>query len=249
MSHDKEAAWLLREKYHGEQTPEFLKDRERLLAGEPLAYLIGHIPFLSATIWLDSRPLIPRPETEYWVEKLISHYRRQSTTPRTILDLCAGSGCIGVALGMAFADAAITFAEIDSSHHATITKNCLFSHLQPSRFSIVGGDLFTDVPPVRFSLIVSNPPYIDPDHDRTTAAVRHYEPALALYGGQNGFAYLQKIIAAAPHFLTPGGELWLEHDPEQSAAIAIMEVAQKKFTVHTHTDQYGYERFTQLVLQ
>ena len=247
MSHHKEVAWLLQEKYHGEQTPEFHKDSARLLSGEPLAYLIGHIPFLSATIWLDSRPLIPRVETEYWVEKLISHYRRQSTAPRSILDLCAGSGCIGVTLGMAFPDAAITFAEIDNAHHTTITKNCFLNHLSPSRFSIVGGDLFTDIPPVRFSLIVSNPPYVDPEHDRTTASVRHYEPALALYGGQNGLAHLKKIITDAPHFLSLGGELWLEHEPEQS--VAVREIGREKFTVHTHIDQYGHERFTQLMLQ
>lgn len=247
MSHDKEVAWLLKEKYHGERTPEFLTDCARLRAGEPLAYLIGHIPFLSATIWLDSRPLIPRVETEYWVETLISYYRAQAAAPHTILDLCAGSGCIGVALGMAFPEASLTFAEIDRAHHPTILKNSLRNNLSPDRISIVGGDLFAEVPLVRFSLIVANPPYIDKANDRTTPAVRHFEPSLALYGGHHGLAYLQEIITDAPHFLTPGGELWLEHEPEQSTA--IVERGKEKFSVHTHTDQYGQKRFTQLVLQ
>ena len=67
-----EVDWLLNEKYHGEKTSAFFTDCVRLETGEPLAYVIGHIPFLDCTIYLDSRPLIPRVETEFWVEKLIT---------------------------------------------------------------------------------------------------------------------------------------------------------------------------------
>ena len=72
-----EEQWLLREKYQGEKTEAFFADCDRLLAGEPLAYLIGHIPFLHCLISLDSHPLIPRTETEFWTEKATKHIQER----------------------------------------------------------------------------------------------------------------------------------------------------------------------------
>ena len=100
-----EQHWLLKEKYHGEKTDGFFADCKRLALGEPLAYLIGWTPFLNTKIWLDSHPLIPRPETEFWVERAITSMRENAqdtlgflAEPAKVLDLCAGSGCIGVAM-------------------------------------------------------------------------------------------------------------------------------------------------------
>ncbi len=247
MTLTQEEHWLLTEKYHGQKTEGFLADCVRLKAGEPLAYLIGSIPFLNTTIWLDSRPLIPRTETEYMVAFIIDYYQAHAKVPRSILDLCAGSGCIGVALGAAFPHTTLTLAEIDTPHHPTITKNCERNGISSERYTVFGGSLFDHIPAQKFDLIVSNPPYIDPGRDRTTPSVKQYEPAIALYGGTAGFMYLHKIIMRASAYLAPGGELWLEHEPEQSSAIA--EAGAARYIVHTHQDQYAQERFSQLVLQ
>ena len=72
---DKDQAWLLEEKYSGEKSVAFFADCKRMALGEPLGYLIGHAPFLKTTIYLDSRPLIPRPETEFWTEKAIAEIK------------------------------------------------------------------------------------------------------------------------------------------------------------------------------
>ena len=106
MSQDIE--WLLEEKYSGEKNDAFFADCKRLALGEPLGFLIGHVPFLDTTIYLDSKPLIPRPETEYWTEAVIADIKTNypardlENTPGAeqlrVLDLCAGSGCIGVAI-------------------------------------------------------------------------------------------------------------------------------------------------------
>ena len=122
MSQDIE--WLLKEKYQGEESVAFFADVKRMALGEPLGYLIGHVPFLDTTISLDSKPLIPRPETEFWVEKVITEIKLGSAgAPLRVLDLCAGSGCIGVAVAKAIPGATVDFSEIDAKHLPTITKN------------------------------------------------------------------------------------------------------------------------------
>ncbi len=243
----KDIDWLLREKYHGEKTESFFTDVARLQTGEPLAYIIGHQPFLNTTIWLDSHPLIPRSETEFWVEQLIEESRRDYFTPNIILDLCAGSGCIGIALALAFPLAHITFVEIDRQHHKTILKNCRVNNINDNRYKIIDGDLFSELTNQTFDLVVSNPPYIDIKLERTEASVRDFEPALALYSEKNGLEILEKIIAETPRYLTANGQLWLEHEPEHSLVLA--ELAKKQFLIHTQEDQYGVKRFSKLVLQ
>ncbi len=246
---EQEMKWLLQEKYNGQSGAEYEADCVRLKAGEPLAYLIGHLPFLNTTIWLDSHPLIPRPETEYWVNELITSFRKRKYSPKNILDLGAGSGCIGIALGKEFTSAAITFVELENRHSATLEKNCAFNKLEKNRYQIFVGDLFTPIlDQPTFDLIVSNPPYIDASLKRTATSVIKYEPPLALYGGSGGMAIIEKIIIEAPHWLNPHGELWLEHEPEQTETITSLAL-NYGFRCHTQTDQFGTLRYSQLVLQ
>jgi HemK-like putative methylase len=248
MSLEKEAAWLLQEKYHGSPSLAYEADKVALATGTPLAYLIGNIPFLGTTIWLDSKPLIPRTETEYWIEQLIRDFQTRNVTPHSVLDLCAGSGCIGISLARAFPDTEVTFVEIDRAHHATIKKNWEVNGLSPRTCHIIGGDLYSDLTPHEYDLIVTNPPYIDPAHDRSTLEVRIHEPSIALYGGLGGTELITNILTTAPAFLSAHGELWLEHEPEQVAYIQKIAMA-SGFICSAHNDQYGIKRYSRLVLQ
>lgn len=247
-----EKDWLFKEKYNGQKTEGFLADCARLEAGEPLAYIIGHVPFLDCTIYLDSHPLIPCPETEYWtkhaIDTLINPKVRDSIPYFRVLDLCAGSGCIGVAIARALPGTLVDFCEIDPLHLPTILHNCTGNDIDPERCQIWQSDLFTNVPDGQYDMIVSNPPYIDPSLDRTTSSVTDYEPHQALYGGETGLVFLEQIIVNAPTYLKPQGQLWLEHEPEQVKQIAALAVAHG-FSSTTHRDQYNTERYTTLVLE
>jgi release factor glutamine methyltransferase len=220
-----------------------------LALGEPLGYLIGHTPFLSCTIWLDSKPLIPRPETEYWTEKAILEINTADTmpTPITVLDLCAGSGCIGVAVAVHSPHTQVHFTEIDERHLPTIEKNVLQNAIPRERTTLFHANLFGESG-TRYDFILSNPPYIDMDLNRTDESVLQHEPYIALSGGLAGLEIIKTIIETAPQHLKPQGQLWLEHEPEQSNAISVLGT-EAGFTVSTHPDQYGVLRYSILVLQ
>lgn len=257
----KEEKWLLDDKYGGEKNEGFFTDLERLKAGEPLGYIIGFVPFLESKIWLDNRPLIPRPETEYWVEKAINEIR--NTVPRSdlgktlgrtsgtlqILDLCAGSGAIGVSIAKAIPDALVDLAEIDLLLLPTIEKNLkenvpdYSSHGE--RYRALQSDLYENVVG-SYDYILTNPPYIDPALDRAQASVKDFEPHLALYGGKSGMEIIEKIIVGAVGHLNASGQLWIEHEPEQSTAIQTFGT-EAGFSVSTHTDQYEVARFSVLL--
>lgn len=246
-----EENWLLHEKYAGKESEAFFADLTKLKAGEPLAYLIGHIPFLDCEISLDSKPLIPRPETEYWVKEAINEIKTVSTfstSPIKVLDLCAGSGAIGVAVAKAIPLALVTFAEIDSTHLPTITKNLKNNTIiyDSEKYPLIVSDLFNNLTHTdKFDFILSNPPYIDPVIDRTETSVKKHEPHLALYGGKAGTELIEKIIIEAPKYLSLNGQLWLEHEPEQITE--INEWAKENFKVTNHDDQYGVKRYSTLI--
>ena len=243
-----EVAWLLAEKYQGQESADFLADVAKLEAGLPLAYLIGHIPFLDTTIYLDSHPLIPRTETEFWTKQVIDDLESKKTSELIVLDLCAGSGAIGVALAKALPLSHLYFIELETAHLPTIARNCVENGITRERVTILAGDLFktTAILP-RFDVIVTNPPYIDPILDRTEDSVKAHEPEVALYGGVSGMEIITKIIAEAPNHLTEHGLLYIEHEPEQSAQ--IQNLGKNHFLVTTQKDQYGIPRFSKLVLQ
>lgn len=240
---EKEAEWLLSEKYNGEKTEGFFTDLKRLESGEPLAYVIGHVPFLDTKIYLDSKPLIPRPETEYWVKQVIDELQNVGKQIRA-LDLCAGSGCIGVAI-LKHTTCSVDFVEIDEAHHATIQKNINGNDIDPKRANIIGGDLFEQLGQQQYDLILSNPPYIDPNIDRASESVKKYEPHIALYGGDKGIAIIADIILDGSLHLKDGGVMYIEHEPEQEEQLHQL-ATESGLHAASERDQFGIIRYTRL---
>ena len=211
---------------------------------EPLAYRLGSIPFIHTEIYLDSRPLIPRTETEYWVDIVIKEIRESGIDEPVILDLCAGSGCIGVAVLKEIPQAQVDFAEIETAHHPTIKKNIIKNNLDESHTRIFGGDLFENVTE-QYDFILANPPYLNPILiKRVQESVLEYEPEEALFGGQDGLELINKIIAKTPQYLKEGGVLYLEHEPEQ-----VETLSKHHLYKSSYKDQFGLMRYSVLSKQ
>jgi release factor glutamine methyltransferase len=116
---------------------------------------------------------------------------------------------------------------------------------------VFGGDLFEHIPKgTRYNFILSNPPYIDPEVDRAEASVKNFEPHLALYGGVGGMEIIARIIHDASDYLLPHGQLWIEHEPEQTEAIAtrVKNLYGERASLGTNQDQYGVERVSVITL-
>ena len=240
----------MHEKYGGVLSPAFLVDARRLEQGEPLAYVIGWIPFLDCKIFLDSRPLIPRPETEYWVEKAIETIRSKNPARELhVLDLFAGSGCIGVAVLKHLPNAMVDFGEIDPLHFPTIEQNIRENvHRAESRTlfpygKIVRTDVYSNIEK-KYDVILANPPYISETRvDRVEGSVIKNEPRQALFADEEGFALIRKTIEGLPTHLKPGGFAIVEHEPEH--AEALQKLAEGiGVTAHTEHDQFGILRYS-----
>ena|SRR6185369_9734818 len=235
----KDERWLLDEKYGGVATPQFEADKKRLASGEPVAYVIGSQPFLGLTIALDSKPLIPRVETESWTDDLLTHVGR-TTSNMEFLDLCAGSGAIGCAALSRLPDAHVYFGEIDPVHEPTIRKNIRDNKLDEGRATIGIGDLFEPFGDTIFDVIASNPPYV-PDARALPASVASHEPAQALFAGEDGLRVIRRIAEALPRHLKQGGEAWIECDSAH-ASDACALFTDRGFSAEIRNDQYGDPR-------
>jgi release factor glutamine methyltransferase len=222
---------------------------ERRYHGEPIQYIIGEAEFYRMPFRVTPDVLIPRPETEHLIVRamhLIPVFDNRTTPffsfqrvrpanhngeksridphkagwPPRILDVGTGSGCIAIGIAHDWAEAEIT--AIDLSASALEVAHCNAERLGfTDQIRFLQGDLLTPVAGEQFELIVSNPPYV-PSADRVTLSVevRDYEPALALFAGDDGLDVYRRLIPAAFGALTPGGYLMLEIGYGQSNAIA-----------------------------
>ena len=188
----------------------------RYESGEPLQYILGHWSFFGFEFNVDPRVLIPRPETEILVETALSFIR----PGMRVLDLCTGSGCIGVALALMAEEVTVTAVDIDSSALALAQENCVKNQVPPGRMEFIVSDLFSQLNNRTFDVIISNPPYIlTDDITGLDANVRDFEPRLALDGGADGLDLYRRIIPESKKHLNSGGGLFLEIGPPEVSAL------------------------------
>lgn len=212
----------------------------RRAAGEPVAYLLGYREFFGREFLTTPATLIPRPETELLVERVIEKVSLKvgdgetaiKHKSRRILDLGTGTGCIAITLALecpgvlvCAIDASKAALDVAQANAQRLNANVRFLH--SDWFAAVGGETF--------DVIVSNPPYIAAEDAHLTQGDLRFEPPAALASGADGLDAIRHIIATAPAYLNSAGELWLEHGYDQ--AEAVRELLDSAGFVHI--EQYG----------
>lgn len=217
----KEHKWILDEKYKGIETPEFEEDVKRVDAGEPVDYIIGSKPFLRCVIDLSHHPLIPREETEYWVEKVIHDIQSEwdGVSKIKCLDLFAGSGCIGVAILRHIPFSILDFGENNSEYIDQIQENIVLNNIDKTRTRVIESDVFENIHGT-YDYILANPPYVSREKIKDVQkSVLDFEPHSALFAENEGLFYVKKIIDEAHNYLNPGGRVYIEFDSWQQPII------------------------------
>jgi release factor glutamine methyltransferase len=217
---------------------------QRRASREPLQYIVGTAPFCALELAVNKHVLIPRPETELLAERAWKFLKEFGGEPATALDLGTGSGCLAIALATNVPQAAIHASDASAEALALARENAT---RHKANIQFYHGDLFAPVPPsLRFSLIVSNPPYIPTARIETLdPEVRDHEPHEALDGGADGQDFYRRIATEAGAFLQPGGRLMLELDEEGAVATAEIFRGQKWIVEPLESD---YNRLPRILI-
>jgi len=234
----KEIVWLLKEKYFNKPSKKFDKDVERLKKGEPVDYVIGFTEFLGCKIDLSKKPLIPRSETEFWLEEELKNIKTGKA-----LDIFAGSGCIGVALLKNKPDILCDISEKDKKLVEQIKINCKLNNIDKKRYRVIQSDIFKNVN-LKYDFIFANPPYIATTRkNKIQKSVLKYEPRQALFGGKDGLALINKFLKDAKKYLNDSGKIFMEFDYVQKKQIEKILKKYKYNNWEFKKDQYGKWRW------
>jgi len=225
---------------------DFLALFERRLKHEPLQYIIGSTNFMGLTMKVDSRVLIPRPETETLVEQTMLVCNAMADETRiTILDIGTGSGNVAISLAKFLRNVSVT--AIDNDERALqVAKVNADSHGVTNRVDFLAIDALDDVDRVlkrRFDVLVSNPPYVPPDEwEHLRPEIRDFEPKSATTDYEDGLKFFRRISELAPYLLLDKGIVLLEVGDNQSCdVVALLEQA-GFFDISTAKDLQGTER-------
>ncbi|MDP2641763.1 MAG: peptide chain release factor N(5)-glutamine methyltransferase [bacterium] len=238
--YSREIQWLIEEKYQGMMNEAVQADIERIKQGEPVAYVIGFVDFLGTKIDLSERPLIPRVETELWVEQIIKEINKDQDATKEIrcLDIFAGSGCIGVAVLKHAPRATVDFVDVDTKAIKQIEINCKLNNIDASRFKIIESDMFNELNN-SYDYIFSNPPYIkEGKKSEVQDSVLAYEPHGALFGGPRGLRYIKAFLDQVKKYLKENGKIYMEFGADQKEEIEKIVKEQGFSKVEFYQDQF-----------
>lgn len=174
----------------------------------PLPYLLGEAWFAGMRFHINEQVLIPRSPIAELIEKGFSPWLGPSTEPR-ILDLCCGSGCIGIAAASYLPESHVDLADISIGALAVAKQNIAEYGLQ-ERVTLHQSDLFEKLPDKQYDLIVSNPPYVGAAEMEGLPDEYRHEPVLALHANENGLEIVQRILKQAKRHLSPRGIMIIE---------------------------------------
>jgi len=221
---------------------------QRRAQREPLQYIIGHVEFLGLKIKVGKGVLIPRPETELLAEEVIKTVPSlKSQVPSRILDLCTGSGCLALALAKNFPDAEVYGTDISKDAIRYACENAKLNDIKNITF--LKGSLFEPLKqlisarPLKFDVIVSNPPYIKSDEIACLQPeIYKWEPRNALDGGEDGLDYYRAILSAGRACLAFTGVMFLEIGEGQAEEVSEIALQKGFRNISVIKDYAGIER-------
>jgi release factor glutamine methyltransferase len=213
---------------------------QRRGAREPVAYILGSKEFYGRPFEVSKGVFIPRPETELLVRLALE--RLEDGVEARALDLCAGSGAVGLSIAAERPLARVDLVEVSPEAAAVAGRNAQ-THA-PGRTRVLCGDLFAALPePARYDVITANPPYVPTVHGRQLAPdILEHEPHAALFAGEDGLSVIRRIAAGLPDWLRPGATFVSEIDPSQGAAVAGLLREAGLVEVKVECDLAGLDR-------
>lgn len=176
-----------------DKTEKFMSLIKRRASGEPLQYIIGKWPFMSGEFYVGKGVLIPRSDTEVLVEAAAEFIRNHNDV-KTVYDLCAGSGCVGISIAMMFPDLDVYCVELSDVAFSYLEKNIELNNVK--NVTVLKGDIlqgYKKLSDKQIDVLVSNPPYIETDEISTLSREVREEPFMALDGGKDGYIFYNSI--------------------------------------------------------
>jgi len=188
---------------------------QRVNSRQPAAYITRESWFCGLRFYVDQRVLVPRSP----IAELISNHFEpwvDSNIVESVLNLCGGGGCIGIATQYYFPEARLCLSDLSADALEVAAEN-LRQHDLSDTIELYQSDLFNDIPAQGFDIIVSNPPYVDAEDMTGLGAEYHCEPEIGLAAGADGLALVDRILGAAPDYLNADGVLFIEVGNSQAA--------------------------------
>ena len=218
---------------------------QRKVAGEPLGHLLGATEFFGRSFRSDGRALLPRPETEELIERVLKVLPQDKKGPLQVLDMGTGSGVIGLTLALELGERAeVTLVDISSKALSLALENALKHKV---KVKALQGDLFEAFSAVEelphFDVIVANLPYIADDEEKNLSQEVRHDPALALYGGVRGDEVIERFLEQAPAYLSLGGFVALEIGWDQSGRVLEKMEKLGYLNAVVYSDLAGIPRF------
>ncbi|USN89171.1 MAG: hypothetical protein H6780_02000 [Candidatus Nomurabacteria bacterium] len=229
---------LLTEKYHGLETEAFLHDKARLEAGEPYEYVLGHTEFIGAVIDLSLKPMIPRPESAFWIKRAIEELSHREESLR-LADVYAGSGNAGIALLHNLSNCTVDICDIDPALKRQQALSLERNNISSERVNLITASNLDGLTG-KYNAIFAIPPYVPyealPELDKEMI---DYEPHLAFFAHENGHEFHRILIEQAWDFLLPGGTLYMESDIDTEEVIQKLVKNTRWTSLEFWPDPYG----------
>ncbi len=220
---------------------------KRRAAGEPIQYIRGKVDFFDCILNVRQDVLIPRQETEILVDSIATLLAKEERAEKLLVDMCCGSGCIGIALKRRFPEIEVVLSDLSPKALVVARENAALNEVE---VEFCEGDFLEPLKGRAAHYFVCNPPYVsEAEFSELEVEVRNYEPKMALVAEDQGLAFYKQLAKALPQLLVQGGKMWLEIGSKQGEAVLdiFKECSAKKMELLK--DWSGHDRFFFLELE